>query len=45
MPFITFKHIKGKDNILANILTQLHRLGLYEKCLHEEDDQDQEINL
>ena len=44
-PCITFKHIKGKDNILADSLTQLQRLGLYEKCLHEEDDQDHLIMI
>ena len=44
-PYITFKHIKGKDNILADILTQLQRPGLYEKCPHEEDDWDQEITI
>ena len=42
-PYIIFKHIKGKDNILADSLTQLKRLGLYEKCPCREDDQDQEI--
>ena len=40
-----FKHIKGKDNILADSLTQLQRLGLYEKCPCEEDDQDQVITI
>ena len=44
-PYITFKKIKGKDNILANSLTQFQRLGLYEKCPHEEDDWDQEITI
>ena len=42
-PYITFKDIKGKDNILADILSQLQRLGLYKRCPHEEDDQDHEI--
>ena len=40
-----FKHIKGKDNILADSLTQLQRLGLYEKWPCEEDNQDQEITI
>ena len=44
-PYITFKHIKGKDNILADSLTQLQRLGLHEKCPHMEDDQDQLITI
>ena len=39
-PYITFKHIKGKDNILAESLTRLQRLGLYKKCPCEEDNQD-----
>ena len=43
--YITFKHIKGKDNILADSVIQLQRLGLYEKCPHKEDDQDQEITI
>ena len=43
--YITFKHIKGKANILADSLTQLQRLGLYERCPHEEDDWDQEITI
>ena len=30
-PHITFQHIKGKDNILADDLTHLQCLGLYEK--------------
>ena len=36
-------HIKGKDYIQAGSLTQLQRLGLYNKCPHEEDNQDQAI--
>ena len=44
-PYITFKHIKGKDKILADSFTQLQRLCLYEKCPHDEDDQDQEITI
>ena len=44
-PYIAFKYIKGKDNLLAGSLTQLQRLGLYEKCPCEEDDQDQEITI
>ena len=44
-PYITFKHKKGKDNFLADILTQLQRLGLYENYQYEEDDQDQEITI
>ena len=44
-PYITFKHIKGKDNILADSLTQLQRLGLYEKCPCEEDNQDEVITI
>ena len=31
-PHITFQHIKGKDNILADSLSQLQCLGLYEKA-------------
>ena len=42
-PYITLKHIKGKDNILANSLTQLQRLGLYEKSPCQEDDKDHKI--
>ena len=30
-PHITFQHIKGKDNILADSLSHLQCLGLYEK--------------
>ena len=30
-PHITFQHIKGKDNILADSLSCLQFLGLYEK--------------
>ena len=44
-PYITFKHIKGKDNILTNSLAQLQVLGLYEKYPWEEDDQNQEITI
>ena len=44
-PYITSKLIKGKDSILADSLTQLKKLGLYEKCPCEEDDQDQEITI
>ena len=45
IPYITFKHTKGKNNILADSLTQLQRLGLYEKCPCEEDNQDQMITI
>ena len=31
MPYITFQHIKGKDNILADSLSHLQCPGLYEK--------------
>ena len=37
--------MKGKDNILADSLTQLKWLGLYEKCPCEENDQDQSIMI
>ena len=42
-PYITFKHIKGKDS--ADSLTRLQRTGLYEKCPNEEGNQDQEITI
>ena len=42
-PYITFKHIKEKNNILADSPTQKQRLVLYEKCPCEEDNQDCEI--
>ena len=42
-PYTTFKHINGKDNILTDSITQLQRLGLYKKCPHEEDKQNQEV--
>ena len=29
---ITFVHIKGKDNILANVISRLHTLDIYEKA-------------
>ena len=44
-PYIIFKHINSKDNILTNSLTQLQRLDLYEKCPHEEDEQNQEVTI
>ena len=44
-PYITYKHIKGKDNITADSLTWFKRLGQYEKCPHEDSDQDQEITI
>ena len=44
-PYITFKHIKGKDNILADSLTQLQRLGLYQKCPCEKIEQGQVIMI
>ena len=44
-PYITFKHTKGKDNILSNSLTQLQRLSLYEKGPHEEDKQTKEVTI
>ena len=34
-PYITFQHIKGKDNILADIQSHLQCLGLYEKSLQK----------
>ena len=34
-PHITFQHIKGKDNILADHLSHLQCLGLCEKSLPE----------
>ena len=43
--YITFKLIKGKDNILTNSLTQLQRQGLYEKCPCEEDKQSQKVTI
>ena len=27
---ITFSHIKGKDNILADVISQLHTINIYE---------------
>ena len=39
-PYIMFKHIKGKEDILADSLTQLQRSGLYERCPQKEDDWD-----
>ena len=30
---ITFVHIKGKDNILANAISRLHRIDIYEKAI------------
>ena len=44
-PYITFKCIKGKNNILADSLTPFQRLGLYEECPNEKDNQDQEITI
>ena len=35
-PYITFQHIKGKDNILADSLNHLQCLGLYERSPQEE---------
>ena len=29
-PYINFEHIKGKENVLANSLSRLQTLGLYE---------------
>ena len=44
-PYITFKHIKDKESILADSLTQLQRLDLYEKCPCKENEQDQLIMI
>ena len=30
---ITFVHIKGKDNILADTISRLHTLDIYEKAI------------
>ena len=43
--YITFKHVKGKGNILTDSLTQLQRLGLYEKYPCEEDEQNQKVTI
>ena len=34
-PYITFQHIKDKDNILADSLSHLQCLGLYEKSIQK----------
>ena len=40
MPYITFQHIKGKDNILADSLSHLQCLELYEKSPSEKPGQE-----
>ena len=45
MPYITFQHIKGKDNILADILSCLHSLRLYEKKPPEKPDKEFSITI
>ena len=45
MPYITFEHIKGKDNILADSLSHLQCLGLYEKIPPEKLGEDFGITI
>ena len=43
--YITFKHIKGKDNILEDSLSHLQCLGLYERSPPEKPGEEYNIMI
>ena len=44
-PYITFQHIKGKDNLLADSPSHLQCLGLYEKSPAEKPSEELSITI
>ena len=44
-PHVTFQHIKGKDNVLADSLSHLQCLGIYEKSPPEKPGEEYDITI
>ena len=44
-PYIIFQYIKGKDNILADILSHLQCLGLYKRSLPVKPGEEYDVTI